>query len=95
MKELFYTMGRCAGCKVKVVRKHDFRGDPGRTLTRVCRCAPHLEAAHLTVNGRDGRLVVWDERSCKLGVAQTGRAPAWGAGGFVGSNPIAQTRGEE
>ena len=59
-KRIWYTLGRCAGCGGYIVRRRDFRGDGGTTLTVVCECSPILEVVKEMVED-DGVMVVWQE----------------------------------
>lgn len=61
MRERWYSWGRCAGCRRVIVRRHDFRGDPGSTLTVVCGCSPILEVTKCIIED-GGAMVVWQEK---------------------------------
>lgn len=60
MSEKWYSLGKCAGCGELIVRRHDFRGAVGQTLTRVCCCSPKLEVRSKMVKD-EGAMIVWQE----------------------------------
>lgn len=60
MRERWYSLGRCVGCGRPIIRRHDFRGDVGSTLTFVCECPPILEVVKEIVED-GGIMVVWQD----------------------------------
>ena len=60
-ERVWYQKGICRACLRDIMRRYDYRGGSGNTLSYVCYCAPKYEEMGKMTEIK-GSLVVWDDR---------------------------------